>query len=111
METEAENSNGTDFSGTVAVTYNASEKFNVWINGDILYYGESELEDDQSGLPYSGKRIRYAGSSGFNYQLNSDLSWNAALEFFTMNQDGDVFVEEDVSYRGVNLGVGMTYTL
>ncbi len=111
METESENSNGTDFSGTVAVTYNVSEKFNVWINGDILYYGESELEDDQSGLPYSGKRIRYAGGSGLNYRLNSRLSWNAAFEVFTMKQDLDMFIEEDVTYQGVNLGVGMTYTL
>ncbi len=108
MQEETENSNGTELSGAIAITYTFSEKFSAWFDADIRYYGETELKDEQTGLPYSGQRVRYAGGWGFKKILNTHFSFTGSLQFFMMEQEPDVFLEQDLTYQGVNLGVGVT---
>jgi hypothetical protein len=110
LQEESENSNGTDVFGSTVLTYSFSEKFNLLLQTDIRYYGESDLKDEQTGLPYSGKRIRYALGPGFTYLLSKHLSCNGLLKVFTLDQDRDMFTENDVNYRGLNLDIGLTYT-
>ncbi len=111
FEKEAERSNGTDVFGLAALTYQVSSRFNVRLQGDIRYYGESPLSDDQTGRPFSGKRVRYAAGPGFSYAMNSHLSWNGLLKLFIMQQQQDMFLDDAVEYRGLNLDIGMRYTL
>lgn len=110
LQEESENSNETDVFGSAVFTYSFSEKFNVLLQGDIRYYGESALKDDQTGLPYSGKRIRYALGPGVTYLLGNHLSCSGLFKVFMMDQDRDMFTENDVNYRGINLDIGVTYT-
>ncbi|MBD3325770.1 hypothetical protein GF339_14380, partial [candidate division KSB3 bacterium] len=66
LEEEAENSNSPEFFGLVALTYNVTPELTTRLQGDIRYYNESELTDEQTGLPFSGKRVRYAFGLGFH---------------------------------------------
>ncbi|MCP4403795.1 MAG: hypothetical protein GY801_41625 [bacterium] len=109
LETESDNSNGQDYYGSAVVSYDFSDTFRARLGGNVRYYGESALKDAQIGLPYSGKRLRYAVETGINYSLNSNISCNGILRFFIMDQDRDIFFEEDVTYRGLDVGLGWTY--
>ncbi len=106
---ETESRDGTDLSGFIALTYYSQENFHVWVDGDVRYYGESELEDRRTGLPYASERIRYALGTGFNYRINPSLSWQGAVTVFTMEQEQDVFLAQDMTYDGANLGLGVIY--
>ena len=97
--------------GIVKLNYTFSQKFRARFQGDIRYYGESELKDAASGLPFSGKRIRYAVGPGWNYQLNKHLSAHGLLKGFLMEQSRDIFVDNDITYRGLNVDIGFTYIL
>jgi hypothetical protein len=111
LQEESENSNGRDIFGSLAFTYRISEQFQIQVQGDLRYYGESDLKDEQSELPYSGKRIRYAGGSTVTYVLNDHLTWQGEVIAILMEQDPDIFTENAVKYTGINLGIGLTYIL
>jgi len=108
LETESENSNGHEFSGGLNVSYNYSEKLAFRAQGNLRYYAESDRADPGSGLPYSGKRVRYAAGGGIAYEINKYLVLSGTAKYFIMNQDQDFKHEEDTTYQGVNLDVGMT---
>jgi hypothetical protein len=111
LQEESENSNGQDIFGSLAFTYRFSERFQIQIQGDLRYYGESDLQDEQSELPYSGKRIRYAGGSTITYVLNDHVACQGEVTAVLMEQDPDIFTENAAKYTGINLGIGLTYTL
>ena len=108
LQEEADNSNGSEFFGLAALNYLASPKLTLRLQGDIRYYGESEAEDE-SGLSFSGKRIRYAAGPGFNYRLTKQVSLNGLFKGFVMNQDRDQFEEQDIEFYGANLDLGFRY--
>lgn len=65
LETEPKNSNGADLFGSFDVWYGYSPKFSVRVLGDVRFYGKSEREDTEKGIPFAGRRIRYAFGPGF----------------------------------------------
>ena len=110
LRTEPQNSSGNDFFGLVDMTYRPSQKLILRVLGDIRYYGESDLNDEFTGLPFEGRRVRYAIGPGIIYGLNAHLSCNSLLKYFHMTSEPDVTEDEDVTFRGLNLDVGFTYT-
>jgi hypothetical protein len=110
LEQESDNSNGTDMNGSLTLTYTLSDSMAVDLQGNVRHYGASDLQDEDSGLPYSGQRIRYAGGAGVSYALNSHFSFQGALEVFKMGQEQDMFMEADLSYQGLNTEFSLFYT-
>lgn len=110
LRTEPDNSNGYDFFGLVDVTYRPFSKFILRVLGDIRYYGESDLKNESSGLPFESERIRYAIGPGFMYSLSEHLSCDGLLKFFLMTQEPDVTLDQDVTFQGINFDIGFTYT-
>ncbi len=108
LQEEEQNSNGSEFFGLAALSYLASPKLTVRLQGDIRYYGESEAKNE-GGLPFFGQRLRYAADPGFSYRLNKQLSVSGLFKGFIMNQERDQFEEEDVGYYGANLDLGFRY--
>jgi hypothetical protein len=109
LQRESENSIGNNLFGLVEVTYRPFSKLTLRLLGDIRYYGESNLKNEVSGLPFESERIRYAISPGFMYNLSEHLSCDGSLKFFIMYQDPDITLEQEVTFQGINLNVGFTY--
>jgi hypothetical protein len=109
FQTEPENSNGYDFFGLVDVTYRPFSKFTLRVLGDIRYYGESDLKNELSGLPFESERVRYAIGPGFMYSLGEHLSFDGLLKFFLMTQEPDITSDQEVTFQGINFDVGFTY--
>jgi hypothetical protein len=110
LQTEEKNSNGTDLFGLIDVTYARSKHLTLRLLGDIRYYGESDLKNEPGGLPFEGRRVRYAIGPGFAYRLNAHLSCDGLLKLHLMHQDADIMHDQDVTFHGLNLDVGLTYT-
>ncbi len=109
-EQEYDNSNGITMSGAVAGAYTLSDVLTLQLQGDVRFYGASDLQDDDTGLPYSGTRIRYAVAPGMTYLFTNGLSLRGGVELFAMTQEQDMFIEEDLFFRGLNLQLGVLYT-
>jgi hypothetical protein len=109
-EQEYDNSNGIHISGAVIGTYTLSEKLTLQLQSDIRYYGASDLQDEETGFPYSGKRIRYAVAPGITYLFARNLSLYGGAELFAMTQEHDIFTEEDLFFRGLNIQLSALYT-
>ena len=56
------------------------------------------------------ERLRYAIGPGAMYLLSDHISCTVLAKFFLMEQKRDILLEQDVTYRGVNVSVGATYT-
>ena len=111
LETEPESSNGDEFFGILDLSYAYSASLNLRLLGDLRFYGESDRKDDAEELPLAGQRIRYAVGLGFSHFWNSHISWSVLGKYFILNQDRDVWLEEDADFQGVNLAFGITYAL
>lgn len=109
LQTENDNRNGDEFFGLLSLSYFATPDLTLRLLGDIRYYAESDYRDPDTSLLFSGKRVRYALGPGFRYRLNNHLSLNGLFKGFVMDQNRDVFVEDDVSYYGANLDIGFRY--
>jgi hypothetical protein len=111
LQKESENSNGDEMFTILDINYELSPSVTVQLIGDVRHYGESERKDDLFNLPISGKRIRYAMGPGVLYKVNNHITCTGLVKYFKMEQEQDLAVgEEDNTYEGVNLAVGMTYT-
>lgn len=110
LDTEPANSNGTELFGWFDAVYRLSSRFDLQLLGDVRWYGESDRVNAWNGLPFEGRRIRYAGGPGILFAQNDRLSWNAVAKYFSMTQDPDMLQEQEITYRGINVSVGMTYT-
>ncbi len=110
LKSESDNSNGMELFGWFDVTYRVSPKFDLQVLGDVRNYGESDRKLESNGLPFEGSRLRYAIGPGAAYILNEHLAWNAAAKYFVMEQDPDFRDDQNLTFRGVNVSVGMTYT-
>jgi hypothetical protein len=109
LQTEPENSNGNEFFSLLEATYEYSPRFAIRVLGDVRYYGASDRQDAVKGVPYKGRRIRYAFGPGFFYSLNARLALNGLAKYFFLNQKKDILLNQDTTFRGVNLAVGVTY--
>jgi hypothetical protein len=109
LKTEPANSNGIEVFGWFDLTYKVSSKLDLQALGDIRHYGESDRKSELNGLPFEGKRLRYAVGPGALYVLNEHVSCNVLAKFFLMEQKRNFLQEQDVTFRGVNVSVGMTY--
>ena len=109
LKTEPENSNGNEFLSSCDVTCRVSSKLDLQLLGDLRLYGESDRKNDENGLPFKGKRVRYAIGPGALYLLNDHLTWNAVMKYFIMKQEQDIYEPEEMTLRGLNLSLGMTY--
>lgn len=110
LQTEPANSNGIEVFGWFDLTYRVSSKLDLQVLGDLRHYGESDRKSEWNGLPFEGRRLRYAIGPGAMYILNEHLAWNAVAKYFVMEQEPDFFQDQDVTFRGVNVSVGMKYT-
>ncbi len=110
LETEPDNSNGNELFGWFDLTYRVSPKLDLQVLGDIRNYGESDRKSAANGLPFEGRRLRYAVGPGAMYVLNEHVSCNVLAKFFIMEQKRDMLLDQDVTFRGVNLSMGVTYT-
>jgi len=108
-EQEHDNSNGIHITGGVAGAYALSERLTLQLQGDVRYYGASDLQDEETSLPYSGKRIRYAVTPGVTYLFTNNLSFRGGAELFVMTQEQDMFTEEDLFFRGFNIQLSIFY--
>jgi len=111
LKQEADNSNGIDLFAITALNYAWSSQLTLKLQGDIRYYGESDLRNKHNDRPFSGTRIRYAAGPGCHVGLNPHLSLSGALKLFLMEHERDAFLDESRTYRGINLDVSMTYML
>jgi hypothetical protein len=109
LQEESENSNGDEFFGLLSLSYLATSDLTLRLQGDVRYYAESEYQDPDANLPFSGKRVRYALGPGLYYNLNKHLSLNALFKGFLMDQERDLFIDDDASYYGANLDLGFRY--
>ena len=109
LREETANSNGSGLFGVAALSYQLAENFRIRLLNDVRYYAETELTDKATSLPYTGRRIRYAGGPGFTYAVTSRLSCNGLLKFFVMEQQQDAFTPQDLTFRGLNLNLELTY--
>lgn len=109
LREESENSNAPIFSGAIGAAYQFSDKLTLRAEGDVRYYNESDLKDQSSGLPYSGRRVRYAAGPGFLYNLNENLSCSGLFQFFTLDEKRDMYAERDLIYKGFALNFGVTH--
>jgi len=110
LEKEPKNSNDQEFFGVLDLLYHHSSRLTFRVLGDLRYYGESERKDTVKELPYEGRRIRYAFGPGVIYKPNTRLGLNGLIKYFFLNQDRDILLDQDTTFRGVNLSVGLTYT-
>jgi hypothetical protein len=110
FETEPDNSNAHETSGMLTLSYTYSERLRFQAQTDARYYAESKRQDAASELPYSGKRFRYAFGGGMSFQMKKYLFLNGGAAYFQMDQDRDVNNEEDTTYQGINLELGVTCT-
>lgn len=109
LKTEAKNSNNNTLSAALDVSYTYSSAFTFHTVGDIRYYSESERKDEGSGLPYAGTRVRYSFGPGVTYVMRDNLWCYALAKYLLLNEDNDLNVEQDRTYQGVNVNVGITY--
>ena len=109
-EQEYDNSNGMKLTGAVTGAYALSDMLTLQLQGAIRYYEASDLQDEDSGFAYSGQRIRYAVAPGMTYLFTNNLSLRGNAELFVMTQEHDMFVEEDLVFRGLNVQIGVLYT-
>ena len=110
LEIEPANSNGPEFFSLLEVTYEYSPRFAVRVLGDMRYYGASDRQDAVKGVPYEGRRIRYGFGPGFLYHINERLALNGLAKYFFLDHAKDILLNQDTTFRGVNLAVGVTYT-
>ena len=110
LKTEPENSNNPELFGWFDVTYRVSAILDLQMRGDIRHYGESDRTMAFTGLPFEGERLRYAIGPGAMYLLSDHISCNVLAKVFLMEQKRDILLEQDVTYRGMNVSVGATYT-
>jgi hypothetical protein len=109
LKTEAKNSNNNTMSAALDVSYTYSSTLIFHAVGDIRYYSESEREDAVSGLPYAGTRARYSFGPGVTYIMRDNLWCYALAKYLLLNEDNDLNIEQDRTYQGVNINVGVTY--
>ncbi|MCP4399793.1 MAG: hypothetical protein GY801_21130 [bacterium] len=109
LREESKNSNGDEFFGLLMLSYIVTSDVTLRLQGDMRYYSESEYVDPDTDLPFLGKRVRFALGPGLHYRLNKHLSLNSLLKGFFMDQERDMFVDDDASYYGANLDVGFRY--
>jgi hypothetical protein len=110
LETEPENSNTNTLSALLDVTYVHSQALALRAVGDIRYYEESERKDKGSGLPYSGKRIRYSFGPGVWYAVNKKISLSALAKYILMNEEKSIYLDQDTTYQGIAANVEAAYT-
>lgn len=55
--------------------------------------------------------IIYAGGSTVTYILNDHLTCQGEVTVVLMEQNPDIFTENTVIYTGINVGIGLMYTL
>jgi hypothetical protein len=111
LSTESENSNGDEFYGVFDVRYAYSSAFTLRGLANIRVYGESDLKNATGELPIRGQRIRYAAGLGFFHIVNPQFAWSVPANFLIMDRDADVVFNTSTTFQGINLAVGMTYTL
>ena len=109
VKDEASNS-GINLFGLTEFRYHLSANVAVTFQGDIRYYSENDLKDTQTGLSYSGSRVRYAVGPGFAYFINDQLSCDGVVKFFTLRQDREQFLSDPANFQGLNVDLGLTYT-
>ena len=110
LETEAQNSNGNTLFSLIEISYEYSPKLSPRFMSDFRYYGKSGRKNETSGLPYEGKRIRYAVGPGLMYTLDDQLFCHGVLTYVWMKQDRGTTLDQETTFQGVNLSVGVTYT-
>jgi len=110
LQTEFENSNGHEFSGLLEVQYAYSAALLLRLLADIRFYAESDRQDELLNLPYEGQRIRYAIGPGFVYTLHKQIACSGLAKYFMMTQEPQLDLEQDITRRGFNLNVGLTYS-
>lgn len=110
LETETENSNRLEFLGSLDLSYLYSPSVVLHWLGDIRYYGESKRRSLANGRPFEGRRLRYALGAGFSYTQDQQFSYHGLAKFFVLHQEPNVFLEDEVTFQGMNFGIGMTYT-
>lgn len=110
VQTETENSNGNQFFGLLDVTYAASPRFTYRFLGTGKNYAASDRQDTVKNLPYAGQRVRFAFGPGVIWTVNERLALNGLAQYFSLRRAKDLNVEQDTTFHGVNLTVGVTYT-
>jgi hypothetical protein len=110
LETEPQNSNGNTLFSLIEITYASSLKLRPQFVGDLRYYGESDRKHEVSGLPYTGRRTRYAVGPGLLYTLSDNLSCHGEVQYVWMKQNRDTTLDQVTTFQGVNLSIGATYT-
>ncbi len=109
LKTESANSNGPAFFGSVDALLKFSPRFAMRVLADVRYYDESIRKDATSGIPFEGRRIRYAAGPGFEYSLTRYLSLNGLVKYLTLTEEKSMLLDEQVTYHGGNLSFGITY--
>ncbi len=110
LETETENSNRMVLLGELELSYEYSPQLTLQGYGEFRYYEESKRKNPLNGQPFEGKRTRYALGPGFSYIVDQHLACHGLAKYFVLHQKRDIMLDEDVTFQGVNLGIGMTYT-
>jgi hypothetical protein len=54
--------------------------------------------------------MRYAFGPGFSYTYDQHFSYHGLVKYFVLHQKPNVLLENEVTFHGISVGIGMTYT-
>ena len=101
-------------SHTVIYDANGATEGHTPIDSNKYFFGDTVTVLDNTGnLAKEG--YTFAGwdtlsdGSGFIYTPGKRLALNGLVKYFILNQEKDILLDREMTFRGVNLSVGLTY--
>ena len=109
LQKEPENSGAITAITSLGVTYPFSASFKGTLLGDLKYYGESDRKDQENGLVYAGRRVRYSIGTQLTYAITPQFSCMALARYLRMHERQDLYLEQERRFEGVHAAAEFTY--
>jgi len=104
---ERETTNGDQFFASINFGYEFSETLTLRAIADTRIFGEND--EDSTSLFFDAGSTRYSLGPGFSYELVKNLYVNGIIKYFTLKEKQDAQLQEDVTFKGFNLDLGVIY--
>lgn len=104
---ERETTNGDEFFASINFDYKVSKDFTLQAIADTRIFGENE--DSSGNVSFDAGATRYAIGPGFSYQFIKNLYLNGLIKYFSFKEKQDAQLSEDITFKGINVDLGLTY--
>lgn len=104
---ERETPNGDEFFASINLDYELSRDLILRAIADTRIFGDNDT--DSRSLFFDGGATRYSLGPGFSYQLIKNLYINGIAKYFNLKEKQDAQLPEDVTFKGFNLDLDITY--